>query len=220
MPQKIIFCLVLIISFSYSQTSLAQWNFRKKYENLYYIIIKDPSVKGQKIEFNEENVLFMAGMSDYIMNNFKLYLSVDDLDRLANLIKAGANLITIGNRYSDPNMMEAWKDPVQNRPPYLNGYRMAEYFKGKNSHLNEIADGIVDILKENEKSPAGGNSIFISTCTPYHSEEKCKCLAEVALAVFPDIHKRRYEPQMIKKMIENNPFTGFSIIFQCGISRY
>ena len=184
-----------------------------------FSILEDLSDK-KKIDFTQENILFMGGISAFSIENCIIdYLSIEDQLTLTNFVQATLYSSLLGNSLDEKSI---WKDGFHGfeRAPYhVSGYKLAESLNCDSSKLKDITIGIIHNLNINSKSSNDGPSKFVATCAPYYSREQCECAALEAIADIPYIHQLKYEPNLMNRIAERNPVLILRMFSKCGITK-
>lgn len=172
-------------------------------------------VQGKPFEFNEANMLFMGGMANYILEVCEMPENYQERLTFRKFVLSSGLMATLGNSYSNPDFGKQ----IKGATIYAAGSKVVESM-GCSDATKLLSENIVRAIKSNATNDDGKVSEFIKTCTPYHSESKCQCLADAGRAVIPNIHQQTYDRDIIKAIIAGNPFVGLQIVAQCGIINY
>lgn len=179
----------------------------------------DALAAGQPLVLSDANVPFFAG----VVNGLVLRcVAPSDPGKRADLLAFATTVTTgmaFGSDYSNPNLGEAISIQQARIYSIAAGDEL-----GKEIPCGEMADGIAegihDALAASKQSADGGPSAFLQNCTSVHGQSNCVCLANIGIAVIPDIHSRSYSSELVYDIIKRNPAAGLQIALVCGIQNY
>jgi len=166
--------------------------------------------------------VFVAGASQYLLSQCGYPEDIQSRLKLQRFLTSSAFVGIIGRQYGNPNLGEGLSDQAASTVAYTAGEAYAES-TGCSREGKSLAEDIVKYLDRTaEGSPNAPN--YVKGCARYYSgrytEQQCQCVADIGRSVFPNIHQTSFSSASIKKIIQNNPFVGLQIAFQCRIGDY
>lgn len=165
---------------------------------------------------------FTAGMSQYFVNRCGHPADARKRSRLLGFLTSSGLVATGGRQYSNPNVMAAVGDQLDNATLFTMGTEAAAEI-GCNEISERLAANIVAYLDQTASGRPGEPS-YVDGCVAHYAgrygRAQCECLANIGRGVFPDIHSQRFTPASIKSILGGNPLLGFQIMLQCGVVEY
>lgn len=174
--------------------------------------------EGRSIPNSPKTILFLGGAADWLVSNCEdLDLSLSQRAELGSFIQLAATRAAVGGRYSDPDLGQGIGDQLSGIQVYAAGGALAEQ-TNCGAAGTRLARMIVNNTRANRETDAGSD--FVASCQGQFSGEQCRCLLQVGQAIIPGLESQPYGEMVIPRIIESNPFLGFQIALQCGITDY
>lgn len=181
---------------------------------------------GQFSKVSDEVFLFAMGAAgDVLETCTSVELDPQARAELAPFVAAATLQASTGNGYDYgrndlDDLPDGTRDQLASQSAYFAGAVAARQLKcdPKDTrvvleHARSLADLIV-----NGRDGKGGP--FLSSCSPVHGAEACKCLGMVGLSTDTNIFMSTYSRDTIASIIATNPMAGLAIALQCQIMNY
>lgn len=175
---------------------------------------------GRSRSLGADELLFLGGVVHVLMQNCGLPASASDRAALLSFIKAANERAVMGADFSNRNLGQAFGNNMRGTAVFVAGTEFGERINCSMRATAALADGIVKIVRANERGSDGGASTFVKSCTPKFDETRCTCLANLGRAVIPNIHQSQYSRELVYQIIQGNPLLGLQMPFLCRINNY
>lgn len=171
---------------------------------------------GKVFTRNEMNLAFASGLGKYLVDKCQI-LQPEDSNRMNQFANAGINTM-MGSDYMNPG--NNLKTATNAQEALKLGVALGENIACRMPESYLLAKGLLKSIDVSDGVTPGGQSHFVTSCTPHFSSTHCQCLADEGRAVIPDINSRSYQRELIPYITQKSPIVGISLAIKCGIDRY
>ena len=174
---------------------------------------------GQSFEFSDVSYLFTGGVAYELLSTCSSgNLNDDDLAEAQTFAYAVAQRAMVGNQWGNDDLGKMMGSQAQGMTVFSAGNLSARALNCEGADI--ILQNVATIIRSNKVGSAGGEAIFISTCSPVHGEAGCGCLARLGSAVYPNIYQLQYSHDLMAGIVQGNPLVALQIVGACGIMNY
>ncbi|MCB9947752.1 MAG: hypothetical protein H6842_07975 [Rhodospirillaceae bacterium] len=171
-------------------------------------------------QLSPREIVFTAGLAHALLEQCGLPRDVGSRGTLATFLTSSQWVAMVGREYGNPNLGQGLADQAGSSVTYSAGIAALDMIGGCSSPAAEpLADGIVRYLRR-----SASESPYVDGCQRYYSgrysRRQCQCLADIARAVYPNIHQSTFSRESIATLIQRNPFVGLQVALQCGFGNY
>ncbi|MGF6695207.1 hypothetical protein M2318_005308 [Metapseudomonas resinovorans] len=171
-------------------------------------------------EFSQDEQMFIAGMSQSLIDNCGFPESMESRSHLAPFLTSASLVIATGGSRSG-GLGEQMSDQMTNVAAYGAGGEVAGKL-GCGQWASQLADNIVEVVSAAQAVRA--RSPYVIGCAQQYAgtytEQQCQCVADVGSSAIPGLHEREFSSASFREIIQAYPFLGIQIAMQCGIGDY
>lgn len=177
----------------------------------------------QSLDVKEQ--LFVAGMAEQLRARCELPASSKDRAIISRFVASSRRVAETGRDIDNLQLDRTLIDQIASGSAFGAGMTAVEKIRCDTPDAALLSRGIVLYL--DRSSSREGASRFVRGCTAFyssgrirHTEDQCRCLADVLRPVYPSIHEREYSPMIVGESIKDNPVGVVVQVMGCGFFNY
>jgi hypothetical protein len=184
----------------------------EKYRNLEFGEARFAVEEDCRHRFTQDEQFFLAGMAQRLRSTCKLPRNRESRALVEQFTKAAALSLDLQKRQGVPSHPDR-------ASAFDAGASMMDDLDCNGPEAALLARGLVLYLKRTSES-----SRFVAGCveiyTQLYTDKECRCIADAARPVFPDVDRRFFDRELIKESIHRSPRVALILMASCGVQEY